>query len=496
MKSHRKIALTYFKHSWPFWITMLASVGASVFYYRTYLPLPFVTDDYHFLGLRYWKPMAGYQIKLDTPSDFFALFSPYRGWFYRPLALLYFPAVKYVFGPDPFVFHLLNHVINGIGIGLMAWLLFRLTKSMTAGVLAGLFFLRWPAKDEAIWWVSCVTTLACAVFYLLTLHLWLSFRETGKRRYYAGALASFVAALLWKNDAFTLPVAILLLDLVCLKVGLSQWRKLTLNYSLPLALFAAYAWLEKTASAYYVSLEPRLNKPYGETLQDRLAIIPKFRNLVFDNMHQVFDARDFAYLWILAPLAMYFAWKASPEQRRAFVMFAVLSAVCIAGFSLMGGSHIVSERFAYTPILLSAIAAACVWPRSPSPVPALALASLILAHFTIQVYETAWTMMSYHSTYAALLYGLCGAYGYGLYRSGWSQTSQKLYGVIICAYFALPLVQRFGPHIAIAALVGVAVWHYRQNIEVPAKPQDQDSKLKTFMSPSKSFHTSAKASIE
>ncbi|HTM04088.1 MAG TPA: glycosyltransferase family 39 protein [Vicinamibacterales bacterium] len=136
-----------------------------------------------------------------------------RTHFYRPLIELYFDIGVALFGYSTRAFHALNialHILN-------AWLVFliarRLLRTIAAAGAAALIFAVLPGILDTIAWVSAVTALLMATFYLSTLLLHLVWLQDGNRKAHVVSHVTFAAALLSHEGAVTLWPALILLDL-------------------------------------------------------------------------------------------------------------------------------------------------------------------------------------------------------------------------------------------------------------------------------------------
>ncbi len=109
---------------------------------------------------------------------------------------------------------LLFHVLRQLGLG-----------SRGAFFVAGLFAVH-PLHVESVAWVAERKDVLYGFFWLLSLCLYLNFRQRRVRTAYWGALGSFAAALMSKPSAITLPAVLLLIELLVPSPGLVQSDRL------------------------------------------------------------------------------------------------------------------------------------------------------------------------------------------------------------------------------------------------------------------------------
>ena len=189
--------------------------------------------------------------------------------FWRPLVDTYFYVTWRIFGDEPLPYHLLNLAIHVAVAGLTGLLARTLMKSALVGVATALVFLTLPAYDFAVTWISSVTELLAAMLYMLAVVLYATSRRTADRRLYVAALGAFGLALLTKESAVTIPVALLI---VALATNFSEKEKALVGLGRDLAPFGLLAL------AYFAFL---FSEEYGPSADEGLY---RFGWHVFDNL--------------------------------------------------------------------------------------------------------------------------------------------------------------------------------------------------------------------
>jgi len=128
---------------------------------------------------------------------------------YYPLVFTTFWIEHKFWGLNPMGYHIVNvilHVINS----LLVWLILHRLGVRWAW-LAGAIFALHPVHVESVAWITERKNVLSGMFYLLSLLTFLRFREHKTAVWYGTALLLFVAALLSKTVAVSLPVAILII---------------------------------------------------------------------------------------------------------------------------------------------------------------------------------------------------------------------------------------------------------------------------------------------
>jgi len=144
-------------------------------------------------------------------SSVWSFMGDFRGAsnYYRPMMSMGYLFCYQIFGPHALGFHLANLLAN-LGVVLLLFLItLKMFRSPAVALVTACIFALHPIHNEAVNWIAAVTELELAVFYLLAFGFFLaSARGTGKcsAPLQLAMAGSFVAALLSKEQALTLPV--------------------------------------------------------------------------------------------------------------------------------------------------------------------------------------------------------------------------------------------------------------------------------------------------
>ena len=140
----------------------------------------------------------------------------------RPLLKLSY-ALNWALAADPFVFHLFNLLVHVLNTDLVMRLCtaaadrearWPFTPRGTGALAAGLLFAVHPMQTEAVTYISGRSSSLMSVFALFTLLLYVqAARARSAWKWLGLALLTFLAALLTKEIALTLPAGLLLWDL-------------------------------------------------------------------------------------------------------------------------------------------------------------------------------------------------------------------------------------------------------------------------------------------
>jgi hypothetical protein len=192
-----------------FWL--IVAIFAAGFAYFINRRGAFLADDYIFLG----QLTFSHNSLLDNLSWFG------RDWgvgvqFYRPWVRLFYYFQFVFFGENPAGWHLFSvflHMLNTAMVYVLGWLV---SRRVAVGAVAGLVFALQPIHTEPVSWISGQTDLWATLFALGSLTCWAIYRRSlrGLSKWYAGTVICFVLALLSKEVAIAIPLALLGYDFI------------------------------------------------------------------------------------------------------------------------------------------------------------------------------------------------------------------------------------------------------------------------------------------
>jgi len=199
-------------------LSLAAILAAAIVPYVSTWSDAFIADDW--VHLLHSKNL--------TPSTFLhnCSFSP-DDLYYRPVAIAYFHANYLLWGLEPTGYHAVKGVLFAATAVLLFLFILRATGLRVAALAAGLVFAVQPLNASCGIWLSTHANVLCAFFYLLALLLFVEARKRGRGGlpYYAGFLAAMLLAFGSYELAYTLPIAVMLADLLLTNRDAPQrWR--------------------------------------------------------------------------------------------------------------------------------------------------------------------------------------------------------------------------------------------------------------------------------
>ena len=236
---------------------------------------------------------------LDNPHlESWQIFVGHLDHMVRPVLYATFLLDHWLYGTAPAGYHLLNVLLH-LGSGL---LIYRILTSVVSDdrspvpFLTALVFLIHPIATETVTYISGRASGLMAFFYLLAFFFYIKASEQTenverRRRHLSGAVASFLLSLGSKETAVTLPVILLLWDVVIRKLNGPSLRTVVLGRHLPfliVLLFAAgWAW---SHPRYHALAQFSLDiRPLWDNLLSELHATAYAVTLFFTPWNQSFD---------------------------------------------------------------------------------------------------------------------------------------------------------------------------------------------------------------
>jgi len=295
------------------------------------------------------------------------------------------------FALNPWVFHLASLLVHVVNVLLVRRILRTMTRDDVAAVIGAAVFAIHPLQVETVAWASELKDLLAAMFSLLGISAAIeATRDDAKRRpaWWGGAIACFIAAMLSKPSAVTLPiVAAAVLWMID---ATPRWRAIGLTLVVGLALAAP------------IMIATRHVQPAGDVPSPALWARP----LVAVDAIAFYLGKTALPLWlgvdygrtpavILASRAAYWTWIAPvvvtvlvllSRKRILIGAWLIFLAAPAANLGLLPFDFqvvsTVADHYAYVALLGVAIAVAwCISQWSRTSVPAI-VAVLVLAILT------------------------------------------------------------------------------------------------------------------
>jgi tetratricopeptide (TPR) repeat protein len=284
--------------------------------------------------------------------------------YYRPISIFGFLICYKLFGLLPYGFHLANLLLHTLIVCVLFGLTKRVFQDQWLAFTAAAIFALHPIHTESVAWVSGVTDLDLALFYLGTFWFFLaSARPQGGRSEWMqlGMVGSFILALLSKEQAITLPLTAMIYEHLYrgdrasttwrVKVSRygSLWLLVPVYVLFRIRFFGAFAPVQLTRNVSWYQATLSTAPLAGEYLWKMIWPVHLIAYYPFHKSVTPFDPRVFAGVAALGMCALAFAalWKRHRLVSFGFIWFFINIAPVLNSRWL--GPNVFTERYLYLP---------------------------------------------------------------------------------------------------------------------------------------------------
>ncbi len=284
--------------------------------------------------------------------------------YYRPISIFGFLICYKLFGLLPYGFHLASLLLNALIVCVVFGLTQRLFRDEWVAFAAAAIFALHPIHTESVAWVSGVTDLDLALFYAAAFWFFLaSARPGGKRSEWAqlGMVASFVLALLSKEQAATLPVVAVIYEhayrgdraatTVRQKVSryASLWLLLAAYILFRIRFFGAFAPVQLTRNVTWYEAILSAFPLAGLYVWKMIWPVHLIAFYPFHKSVTLLDARVWASVAILGLCAAAFVALWNRHRRVSFGLIWFIINIAPVLNSRWLGPNVFTERYLYLP---------------------------------------------------------------------------------------------------------------------------------------------------
>jgi tetratricopeptide (TPR) repeat protein len=284
--------------------------------------------------------------------------------YYRPISIFGFLICYKLFGLLPYGFHLANLVLHALIVCLLFGLTKRFFRDQWLAFTAAAIFALHPIHTESVAWVSGVTDLDLAVFYLATFWFFLSSaRPQGARSEWMqlGMVGSFILALLSKEQAVTLPLLAMIYEhLYRGDRARTTWRQKVARYGSLWLLVPVYVLFRVRFFGAFAPVQLTRNVSWYEAVLSAVPLAAQYLGKMIWPVHLIayypfhksvtlFDLHVLAGVATLGLCALAFGvlWKHGHRASFGFIWFFINIAPVLNSRWL--GPNVFTERYLYLP---------------------------------------------------------------------------------------------------------------------------------------------------
>ncbi len=284
--------------------------------------------------------------------------------YYRPISIFGFLICNKLFGLLPYGFHLANLLLHALIVCVLFGLTKRLFHDQWLAFIAAAIFALHPIHTESVAWVSGVTDLDLALFYLATFWFFVSSaRPQGARSEWLqlGMVGSFILALLSKEQAVTLPLTALIFEHFYRDDRASTtWRQKVSRYGNLWLLVVVYVLFRIRFFGAFAPVQLTRNVSWYEAILSALPLTGQYVWKMIWPVHLIayypfhksvtlFDPRVWTGVVALTLCALAFVplWKRKRLVSFGFIWFFINIAPVLNSRWL--GPNVFTERYLYLP---------------------------------------------------------------------------------------------------------------------------------------------------
>lgn len=174
------------------------AAAITILYYGPFIDNFFVFDDFRMIENQF-RGIRAILLGYDTT---------------RVVGNLTWPPLYFLSGFNPLGYNIFSIALHFVNALLLYFLLNRLFKNVTFSFLASLIFVSSGVGSDAVFWKITNATLLSLALCLITFHLYIKWRHESQRKYFLWSLLTFALAMFSKEDAATLPILIVLFEII------------------------------------------------------------------------------------------------------------------------------------------------------------------------------------------------------------------------------------------------------------------------------------------
>lgn len=294
-----------------------------------------------------------HEISAETIKNIFTTYDPEL---YVPLTLMTYQIDDAIGGGSPLVTHVVNRLLHVMNALLVTWLLFVLIQRGWLALGLGLIFLLHPLNTEAAVWASSRKDLLSTFFCLSSLLAWLRYRESPTTKLYFTSLLLFLLALLSKVMVVTLPIIMILIDLLEGK-GISRaLLKEKIPFFVASIVFGIIGLFGKTdVLAASTALQKILVAAKAVVFYITKFLAPYGLSAMYPYTEPItLLSPDFLMPLVIVICALGLLWRFSSHSRLVtfgLLFFLVTLVPTFTNFSKGGDFYIASDRYSYIPMI-------------------------------------------------------------------------------------------------------------------------------------------------
>ncbi len=320
----------------------------------------FVLDDFRLIIDNSFIQNIGNFLKIADPRNFFDVLPVVCGA--RPLTVISLMVDFFLFGQNPFGYHLINLILHGFNVVLLFLFVFNLTENRKAGLLSALLFSIHPIQSEVINIASFRADLLFVFFMLVFLNLiniLKNKKENKKKLIIVFMFFAFLCALFSKENAIVIPVILSAYILFFYKeTGIKYFLITTVFVT---AVFMFFFWIERFPVPLYNLVYPSIENNIIPLSSFGTYLNIIFASVYYNLMHIVYPVNlsvDYfvsysnfqsAFVVLFISIYIFLMFKIKDVYLKFIMLFTL--AVYLPVSNIVPLVNTVADRYMYLPMI-------------------------------------------------------------------------------------------------------------------------------------------------
>jgi protein O-mannosyl-transferase len=289
--------------------------------------------------------------------------------YYRPVQYLAYAILYHLFGPNPWGYHLFKLLLHLAVCLLLFGIVGHYWESYSLGLVCALMFAVHPVNTEAVSWISGITDVTCAFFFLLTFLFYFKHKAHPSIATLLGFYVFFLVGLFAKESMATFIPVLFTYEWIHSKKlpTLISWKRVYLPLVIELSIYLAMRIFAIGSFTYSAQLRYDFLNGFQSFLNQMVLLsnylktffFPLFLNAyhVFDPVLSLTDYRvgvAFTVMTIVLAIFWLIYGRTEPQQGRLMLfglLWFILTLSPVLIFLKRIGENVFAERYLYLPSL-------------------------------------------------------------------------------------------------------------------------------------------------
>lgn len=318
----------------------------------------FVLDDFRLIIDNSFIQNIDNFFKVANPRNLFDVLPIVCGA--RPLAVISLMIDFFIFGQNPFGYHLINLILHSFNAVLLFLFVFNLTKNKITGLISALFFSIHPIQSEVVNIASFRADLLFVFFTLVFLNLiniFKNIKENKKKLIIIFMFLVFIGALFSKENAVVIPLV--LLSYIAFFYKENRIKYLLAATVFVTAVFLFFFWIERFPVPLYNLIYPSIENNIIPLSNFGTYVNIIFSSLYYNSIHIVYPVNlsvdyfvnysNFISGFVIFFIFVFFVFKIRDIYLKFILIFTII--VYLPVSNIIPLVNTIADRYMYLPMI-------------------------------------------------------------------------------------------------------------------------------------------------